>query len=79
MLTPTHFFLWVSAKNEGKGLKKISSDFSKLIDGVSDIDSLSSEDREIIDKIQEISVLLSAGKEEQQIMSRTIAAVPTLV
>jgi len=47
-------------------LKKISSDFSKLIDGVSDIDSLSSEDREIIDKIQEISALLSAGKEDSR-------------
>jgi len=47
--------------------------------GVSDINILSSQGREIIDKIQEISVLLSAGKEEQQIMSRTIAAFPTLV
>ena len=63
MLTPTHFFLWVSAKNEGKGLKKISSDFSKLIDGVSDIDSLSSEDREIIDRIQEVSALLNSEQE----------------
>ena len=53
--------------------------FLKLIDGVSDTDILSSQDREIIVKIQEISVLLSAGKEEQQIMSRTIAEFPTLV
>ena len=38
-------------------LKKISSDFSKLIDGVSDIDSLSPEDQEIICKIQEVAAL----------------------
>ena len=47
-------------------LKKISSDFSKLIDGVSDIDSLSPEDREIIEKIQEISSLLSTSNEDSK-------------
>ena len=47
-------------------LKKISSDFSKLIDGVSDIDSLSSEDQEIINKIQEISALFTPSKEDSK-------------
>ena len=47
-------------------LKKISSDFSKLIDSVSDIDSLSPEDREIINKIQEISALLSTSNEDSK-------------
>ncbi len=47
-------------------LKKISSDFSKLIDGVSDMDSLSPQDREIISKILEVAALVNSEQENAQ-------------
>ena len=46
-------------------LKKISLDFSKLIDGVSDTESLSSEDREIIDKLREVAALLDSEQKKE--------------
>jgi len=62
-------YIWCSeyrSDNEAVGAVETTASFSFA--GVSDINILSSQDREIIVKIQEISVLLSAGKEEQQIM-----------